>query len=323
MDEVLKQQWHPACKVSELTTEKPIGISIMGLDLVVWRDHKGVHAWDDICVHRGMRLSLGKVCENKFLECPYHGWLYEGSGQCVKIPAHSEQKIPNKARAKAVYRAKEHAGLVWVNLSENPKEPPTIAEHGDPSFRTVTSGPFRLHGSGPRAIENSLDVAHFPFVHGGFLGSLEHPKIDDYEVERTEDAVYARNVRVYQPDPDGTGVGQDISYDYGVIAPLTMYFVKQVGPENRLSIMFTIRPESETVSVGYFSTMMNYDHDTPPEEIDRFHSFLLEQDRIIVENQRPELLPMDLAAELHLRSDAMSIAYRQYLKAKGLSFGTA
>ncbi len=199
---------------------------------------------------------------------------------------------------------------------------PTIAEHGDPSFRTVTSGPFRMQGSGPRAIENALDVAHFPFIHGGYLGSLEHPVIEPYEVEKTEDAVYAKNVRVYQPDPDGSGVGQDVSYDYGVIAPLTMYFVKYVTADQRLNILFSVRPESECESVGYFSTMMDYDHDTPAKEIDDFHSYLFEQDRVIVENQRPELLPIDLSAELHLRSDAMSIAYRLYLKEIGLGFGT-
>ena len=322
MDSVLKREWHVACKADELNTEKPIGISIMGHRVVVWRDTEGVYAWDDLCIHRGMRLSLGKVCEAKHLECPYHGWKYDGTGQCVSIPAHPDVKIPSKARARAVYQAVEHAGLVWINLSDNPKPPPTIEEHGDASFRTVTSGPFHLNGSGPRAIENALDVAHFPFVHGGYLGSVEHPVIEDYQVEKTEDAIYARNVRVYQPDPDGNGVGQDVSYDYGILAPLTMYFVKQVEDDKRLSILFSLRPESETESVGYFSTMMNYDHDTPSEEIDRFHSFLLEQDRLIVENQRPELLPMDLSAELHLRSDAMSIAYRQWLKEIGLSFGT-
>jgi phenylpropionate dioxygenase-like ring-hydroxylating dioxygenase large terminal subunit len=322
MDKVLEREWHVVCKGGELTDEQPIGSRIMGRDVVVWRSGNDVHAWDDICVHRGVRLSLGKVCEQRYLQCAYHGWTYDGSGQCVRIPAHPDLKIPAKARAKAIYPAVEHAGLVWVNLSENPKTVPTIPEHADPSFRSITSGPFRMHGSGPRAIENALDIAHFPFIHGGFLGALDRPVIEDYEVEKTDDALYARNVRIFQPDPDGTGVGHDVSYDYGVIAPLTMYFVRRVGDENRLSILFNVRPESETESVGYFSTMMDYDHDTPSEEIDEFQSFLFEQDRIIVENQRPELLPMDLSAELHLRSDAMSIAYRQYLKEIGLSFGT-
>ena len=66
---------------------------------------------------------------------------------------------------------------------------------------------------------------------------------------------------------------------------------------------------------------MNYDFETPKEETDRFHSFLFQQARLIVENQRPELLPMNLSADLHLRSDAVFLAYRQYLKDIGQSFG--
>ena len=48
---------------------------------------------------------------------------------------------------------------------------------------------------------------------------------------------------------------------------------------------------------------------------------IFEQDRAIVESQRPELLPLDLQAELHLRSDRVAIAYRTWLRQLGLRFG--
>ena len=128
MDQVLERQWHVACKVNELTRDKPIGISIMGHRVVVWRDGKGVYAWDDLCIHRGMRLSLGKVCDDEHLQCPYHGWKYDGTGHCVSIPAHPDVKIPVKARARAIYQVREHAGLIWVNLSDSSEPPPTIEE---------------------------------------------------------------------------------------------------------------------------------------------------------------------------------------------------
>jgi phenylpropionate dioxygenase-like ring-hydroxylating dioxygenase large terminal subunit len=50
---------------------------------------------------------------------------------------------------------------------------------------------------------------------------------------------------------------------------------------------------------------------------------ILDEDRAIVESQRPELLPLDLQAELHLRSDRVAIAYRTWLRQLGLKFGTA
>ncbi|MFN8443258.1 MAG: hypothetical protein U0175_20955 [Caldilineaceae bacterium] len=49
---------------------------------------------------------------------------------------------------------------------------------------------------------------------------------------------------------------------------------------------------------------------------------IFEEDRLVGEEQRPELLPLDLQAELHLRSDRMAIGYRKWLRQLGLSFGT-
>jgi phenylpropionate dioxygenase-like ring-hydroxylating dioxygenase large terminal subunit len=68
---------------------------------------------------------------------------------------------------------------------------------------------------------------------------------------------------------------------------------------------------------------MNYGHDTPTAEIKAFEDRVTAQDIPIVESQRPELLPLDLPAELHLRSDRTAIAYRQWLRQLGLTFGTA
>jgi vanillate O-demethylase monooxygenase subunit len=68
---------------------------------------------------------------------------------------------------------------------------------------------------------------------------------------------------------------------------------------------------------------LNYGHEITDEELLRFQDHVSEQDRLIVESQRPELLPLDLQAELHLRSDRMAIAYRKWLRAIGLTYGTA
>ena len=67
---------------------------------------------------------------------------------------------------------------------------------------------------------------------------------------------------------------------------------------------------------------MDYAHDQS-EEIRNFQNKIVSQDIPVVESQRPELLPLDLQTELHLKSDRMSIAYRKWLKQLGVSFGTA
>ena len=68
---------------------------------------------------------------------------------------------------------------------------------------------------------------------------------------------------------------------------------------------------------------MNYGHDIPAEELIAWQDEIFAQDRPIVQSQRPELLPLDLQAELHLRSDRTAIAYRKWLNELGLSFGTS
>jgi phenylpropionate dioxygenase-like ring-hydroxylating dioxygenase large terminal subunit len=68
---------------------------------------------------------------------------------------------------------------------------------------------------------------------------------------------------------------------------------------------------------------MNYGYDLSEAELVAWQDRIFEQDRPILQSQRPELLPLDLQAELHLRSDRAAIAYRRWLGELGLTFGTA
>jgi len=68
---------------------------------------------------------------------------------------------------------------------------------------------------------------------------------------------------------------------------------------------------------------IDYAHDIPEETFRRFQDEVTAQDKVVVESQRPELLPLDLQSELHLRSDRMAIAYRKWLREIGFSYGTA
>ena len=68
---------------------------------------------------------------------------------------------------------------------------------------------------------------------------------------------------------------------------------------------------------------LDYAKDTPDSEFRAYQDRITGQDVPIVESQRPELLPLDLQAEMHLRSDRIAVAYRKWLRQLGLSFGTA
>lgn len=318
-DPVLLNDWHVVALGKDLKDDAPLAVRLLEEDIVLWRVAGQVLAWQDLCIHRGTRLSLGKI-EKDTLICPYHGWTYNSEGQCVRIPAHPNQTPPAKARAK-VYRAQERYGWIWVCPGEPANDIPPFPQWDDANFRKVHCGPYTFQASGPRAVENFLDVTHFPYVHQGYLGDPNFPEVSDYEAEVTPEGVIARDITVYQPDPDGSGKGAYVTYTYQVLRPLTAMFVKSSeGP--RFAMYFTVTPVAERVSIAWTYVAMDYG-DTPEEEIVKFEDMITWQDVPIVESQRPELLPLDLQAELHLRSDRTAIAYRKWLGELGLTFGTA
>ena len=107
-----------------------------------------------------------------------------------------------------------------------------------------------------------------------------------------------------------------------MLRPLTAYFVKSsAGP--RFAMYFTVTPViAERAPSPGPTSALDYGDQTD-EQIRAFEDKITWQDIPVVESQRPELLPLDLQAELHLRSDRTAVAYRTWLRQLGLSFGTA
>ena len=315
-DPLLINDWHIICRSADLGEGEMKAARLLGEDVVVWRVKGRVMVWQDLCIHRGTRLSLGQV-EGETVVCPYHGWRYNQAGQCVLIPAHPDQRPPAKAMVK-VYRCQEGYGAVWASLGDPDHDLPELPEWADPTYRNIISGPHPYQAHAPRAIENFLDMAHLPFVHEGYLGEPDRAEINDYEVKVGPEGIVAEDIRLWQPDPDGTGVGAVVSYTFRVFRPLLAYFVKE-----KYAAMLAVTPVDERQSVGYMMASIQGRDDVPEQDLYNFQKLIISQDVPIVESQRPELLPLDLQAELHLRSDRTAIAYRQWLGQLGLTFGAA
>lgn len=321
-DPVLLHDWHPVGWSSQLVDGQVLAARLLGEDVVLWRNQGQVMAWKDLCVHRGTRLSLGRV-QGDTLICAYHGWRYGTSGRCVHIPAHPDQTPPEKACV-TTYPCHEANSILWVSLGQPQHPPPQLTQWTSTSFRLVPCGPYALRAAAPRVLENFLDVAHFPFVHDGLLGDSEQPEIglDDYQVEVGDQGVIARDITVFQPDPDGTGRGARVRYTYEVPRPLWAHLTK-VQDHQEFSLFLGVCPQDESHSLAFMLIAMNYGWDIPLQDLQQFQDRIVAQDQPIVESQRPELLPLDLQAELHLRSDRTAIAYRQWIRHLGLRFGTA
>ena len=288
----------------------------------------GCTAWLDLCVHRGAKLSLGVIQKasdeqgrGDCVVCPYHGWKYGESGQCVSIPAHPELTPPSKARAQ-VFQVRERYGVIWVCLGADAGGLPEFSIAEESGVRVMLAGPYRFRALGPRLIENLLDVAHLGIVHAGLLGDPGQSEIEDYEVGMGARGPEAKEISVWQPDPDGTGTGAHVIYQFEVQGPLTADFIK-LHSEKRFGILAQVAPVDDEFSEMRMVMAMNYGHEIPEVDLIGFQDLVAGQDRAIVESQRPELLPLDLQAELHLRSDRMAIAYRKWLREIGFTYGVA
>jgi phenylpropionate dioxygenase-like ring-hydroxylating dioxygenase large terminal subunit len=319
-DPVLRREWFAVANGGDVPEKAPLAVQALGQKVVLWRTGSGIAAWLDLCVHRGSQLSLGRVIEG-CLRCPYHGWTYDGEGRCVRIPAHPEQAPPPRARA-GVLSCREAYGWIWISFGEPPSAFPNFPEWKAEGYRYFARGPYRVRAQGPRIVENFLDLAHFAFVHPGLLGDQNRPEIGRYTVTASDAGIEATDINIWQPDGAGTGAGSMVQYTYRVDSPLGAYLAKVAG-DIRLTIMLTTTPIDEGTTIAWLATAVRNADFIPDAAMAEYIDRIFLQDVPIIESQRPELLPLDLQAELHLPSDRTSIAYRQWLKATGLTYGTA
>jgi phenylpropionate dioxygenase-like ring-hydroxylating dioxygenase large terminal subunit len=109
-DPALRKCWHPVAAAAEVG-ETPMQVTLLGQDWVLVRINGELVVMEDRCPHRFAPLSFGTIVDGT-LECPYHGYRFDGSGRCVRIPAKApEIPIPIKARCPVPAGIQERYGL--------------------------------------------------------------------------------------------------------------------------------------------------------------------------------------------------------------------
>ncbi len=307
-NDALRSYWHPVAVAADVG-ERPVAARLLGEQLVLYRAGAAVVCFADLCIHRGAALSCGWVAGEN-LVCGYHGWTYAPDGRCVEIPSlPPEQSIPRKARAIA-YPAVVRYGLVWACLAGEARAPiPAYPELDDPAFRTflIRVPPWRANAG--RVAENFMDETHFPWVHPGTLGDRQRPRWVGYTVQRTGDGL-RWDFELIRPD----GVRQHSAYS--VALPFTVRIVQTQATGSSHVVMNFCHPVSDTETIQYGFLSRTYDRDAPDDTYEAFERAIYDQDQTIVESQRPELLPLDLSEELHLKgADSAGIEYRRLLRA--------
>lgn len=320
VEEPWKNGWYAVSKTTDLTPEKPLAIRVLAQDLVLWSTRNGITCVSDRCPHRGTRLSLGWIADER-LVCPYHGWEYAEDGTCRKIPA--QRRVPPSAARVTRFPVIERDGLIMACLTQEPPALPSWPGDGEDGFRSIVCGPYWFRSSAPRVVENFLDVAHFSFVHAGLLGDPALPEIEDYPVRLSAEGPVASPIRVFQPNTDGSGQGSTVEYSYRVKGAYGAEFAKE-SLTGTFAIALMATPVNPTDTQAWMIIRLNYDiAGLTDEDFRHFQDVLAEQDRQIVESQDQALLPLDLRRELHVRADALAVQYRKWLTEQGVTFGTS
>lgn len=319
----LRACWHPVAYANDVGGA-PRAATLLDEPLVLWRDGGGaVRAFRDVCVHRGTALSLGCV-DGDELVCAYHGWRYGADGACTAIPQLPDPtRVPARARALA-YRTTERYGLVWVAL-EAPRWPiPDVPELEQSGWRAVRTGPFAWACDASRQVENFTDFGHFAFVHAGLLGDAGNAVVARHEVSVDGPVLRYAYGRPDAPNTDAFPVfapeeRKDATRRtrYAVHLPYTIVEHIDWGGHDGLVYFFASQPVSSDRCVGYCVVARNYSLEQEDAVMQAFERTIFAQDQRVVEAQRPDRVPFDLAAELHLAFDAVAVAYRRTMRAHG------
>lgn len=216
-------------------------------------------------------------------------------------------------------------GHLWTSLGSPARPIFDLPENEEPDRRVVYCGPVRVRASGLRLIENFLDLAHFPYVHTDILGSEERPEVAKYEVEqrRDVDELWATKCEFFQPKAAAAAAGGQISkYMYRVVSPFNvmLYKTPPTAPDRWDIIALFVQPLEEALSIAH-PFMLVIDDTSTDAELIGFQQMIFLQDKIVLENQRPLLLPLQPGRETPTRADLSSVLYRRWLKEKQLSFG--
>lgn len=181
----LRQFWQPVHLSSTLKAGTAKPITIMGEKFTLYRGETGIaHVVGYRCAHRSTQLSTGWV-RGDCIQCIYHGWTFDGDGQCVARPG-EQPSGPAKGVAVPAYPTREHLGLIYAYFGpgEAPDFPP-FPEYEKEGVVENFAHDFPCNWF--QTYENQIDEVHIAFVHS-FGGShralgreLELPELNAYE----------------------------------------------------------------------------------------------------------------------------------------------
>jgi phenylpropionate dioxygenase-like ring-hydroxylating dioxygenase large terminal subunit len=303
----MRRCWQPVARVEDLV-QGPRRAVLLGRALVVFLTASGEPAvLADRCPHRGASLSLGEI-HGECVQCPYHGWEWDGGGTCRRVPSLPEPgRIPAAARIES-FPAQRRWGLIWTALEEPLEALPGFAWF-EPDHWTWGHGePFELPVSVGVMIENFRDVAHFSFVHQGTLGPVPET-VEPLEVSRDGvEVTMRREMPAFAGRPEGWGALPQMTYH--AIAP-NIASARTASEMGERCLIHAARAISATESAHYWLQGLSGEADPQSlAELIEFEEAVYAEDIPIVSSVEPAELELD-RTDLSVPADRFTLAYRR------------
>lgn len=193
--------WYVVARSAELGETKPKRVVLNTLPIATFRDASGqAVALLDRCAHRNAPLSAGRVVDGQ-VQCHYHGWEFDGEGQCMHVPglcgeaAHPARRVPS-------FACRESQDWIWVYSEPDVtpgSEPYLIPCADQPGYVTIREH-IEMPGPLDAVAENALDVPHTAFVHSGLFRNNDERSPIEVIVRTIEGGVEAEYVGEQRPE---------------------------------------------------------------------------------------------------------------------------
>ena len=315
---ILAGFWHPIAFAHDIGDE-PTTVTLLDVALVVYRTSSGITVAKDLCPHRGTKISGGRI-QADCLVCPMHGLHFDAAGRCTRIPSIPDRdaKIPDKLRLQT-YQSVERYGIVWTCLKDEPIWPvPEWAdlEANGSEYELIYVPVGEWNAAASRETENFIDVAHHSFVHTKTFGNPDRPQIPQHEVQQTDFGlrldITCFEVERGWHDPEQSGEREtDYRYD------LTFPFAKDLYTEGKVEGIkchfYDVASPVSATKTRIFQINLTNNLYCSKDEYWNYQVVTNEEDRVAVETQHPEEVPLDLREEIHIPADRFSLEYRRAL----------
>jgi phenylpropionate dioxygenase-like ring-hydroxylating dioxygenase large terminal subunit len=314
---MIENQWYAIAPEKMVSPGKMVGLKRLGKELLIFRTTDG--KWgclEDLCSHRGVKLSAGKLKEDGCVECPFHGLRFSVNGDCTLIPANGKDKLVDERYHVRSYAIQAKHGIIYVFNGDKKlasSEVPFFPDFLDERFvYSEIADTWDTHYS--RAIENQLDVVHLPFVHHNTIGrgnkTLVHgPKtvvIEDTIVTSADNEV---DVGQRQRKPQECEINPDMQLRFrypniwiNIIAKKIKVFV-YFAPIDDEQVILYLRFYNCITPFKFVNRMIGF--------FGKYANLMIErQDKRVVNTQRPKRTQLRMGEKL-IQGDQPIVVYRK------------